>query len=389
VAIPKLLIDVSRLLGRLAKGRLPTGIDRVCLAYVERFAPGAQAVLQWRGLRRVLPAPASSELFSLLTGPGTAFLPRVAALMARASLNRTAVHRESGFYLNMGHTGLEAAGLARWLQRTSTRGIFMVHDLIPITHPEYCRPGEAQRHRSRMQTVLRTATGVVTNSRATLGTLKAFAQAEGLALPHAMVAPLAPAELVKPTGDPPLQAPYFVTLGTIEPRKNHLMLMQVWRELVLRCGPGAPHLVVIGRRGWECENVIDFLERCPALRGVVHELPECTDRELASYLAHARALLFPSFAEGYGIPLVEALRIGTPVIASDLPVFHEIAGDVPDYVDAIDGRGWIDAVAGYSVPSSSQRQAQVERLTSWVSPTWDAHFQRFTRFLEELDEPAP
>jgi glycosyltransferase involved in cell wall biosynthesis len=388
VALPKLLIDVSRLVGRLAKGRLPTGIDRVCLAYVERFAPAAQAVLQWKGLRRVLPGPESGELFSLVTGPSIAFLPRVARLIAGASLSPAAAFPGPAFYVNVGHTGLEAAGLERWLQRTSARGIFMVHDLIPITHPEYCRPGEAQRHRLRMRTVLRSAAGVVTNSRATLHTLTAFAHEEGIALPKAMVAPLAPAELIKPDADAPLSAPYFVVLGTIEPRKNHLMLMQAWRELVARRGTEAPHLVVIGRRGWECENVIDFLERCPTLRGFVHELSECTDRELAAYLGHARALLFPSFVEGYGIPLVEALRIRTPVIATDLPVFHEIAGDVPDYVDALDGLGWINAVVDYSSGSSPRRQAQLERLASWASPTWDAHFRRFTRFMEELDEPA-
>ena len=69
-------------------------------------------------------------------------------------------------------------------------------------------------------------------------------------------------------------------------------------------------------------------------------------------------------------------------------VRYLIAGDVPDYVDALDGLGWINAVVDYSSGSSPRRQAQLERLASWASPTWDAHFRRFTRFMEELDEPA-
>src|SRR5580698_988440 len=99
-----------------------------------------------------------------------------------------------------------------------------------------------------------------------------------------------------------ISEPYFVILGTIEPRKNHWLLLQVWRRLVERLGDRTPRLVVIGQRGWECENAVDMLERCEELRGVVTELPACPDVELTSYLRHARALLFPSFAEGYGMP---------------------------------------------------------------------------------------
>lgn len=64
---------------------------------------------------------------------------------------------------------------------------------------------------------------------------------------------------------------YFVVLGTIEPRKNHLLLLQVWRQLIEELGLAAPRLVIIGQRGWECEQVVDLLDRCEVLRGVVLE----------------------------------------------------------------------------------------------------------------------
>ncbi len=102
--------------------------------------------------------------------------------------------------------------------------------------------------------------------------------------------------------------------------------------------------------------MVDLLDRCVALKDHVTELPRCDDHELATWLAHAQALLFPSFIEGFGMPLVEALMLGVPVIASDLPVFREIAGDIPCYLDPIDGPGWRRAVLEYMSLQSSARE---------------------------------
>ncbi|MFD2497976.1 hypothetical protein ACFSTI_02685 [Rhizorhabdus histidinilytica] len=68
-------------------------------------------------------------------------------------------------------------------------------------------------------------------------------------------------------------------LSTIEPRKNHLLLLHVWRRMAETLGPErTPHLAIVGRRGWENENVLDMLERCEAIRGHVHELAGLSDR---------------------------------------------------------------------------------------------------------------
>jgi glycosyltransferase involved in cell wall biosynthesis len=178
--------------------------------------------------------------------------------------------------------------------------------------------------------------------------------------------------------------PYFVVLGTIEPRKNHCLLLQIWRQLIERLGDAAPRLVIIGQRGWECENVVDLLERCDALNGFVFEYSACTDTELATWLHHARALLFPSFAEGYGMPLAEALDLGVPVIASDLPAFREIAGDVPDYVDPLDGKRWSELVIAYSQSASPERTAQCQKMLGYAAPTWAGHFDQVELLMERL-----
>src|SRR5262249_44691063 len=143
-------------------------------------------------------------------------------------------------------------------------------------------------------------------------------------------------------------------------------------------------LVIIGRRGWEYENAADMLERCRELKGVVVEYPRCGDDELAALVDHAQALLFPSFVEGYGIPLAEALTRGVPVIASDLPVFHEIAGAIPDYADPLDGPRWAELISNYADPGGALRQRQLQRMHAFTVPTWERHFAIVDAFIKEV-----
>src|SRR4029453_3979761 len=136
-----LLIDISRLMGRTNRGLLPTGVDRVCLAYISHFADRAQAVIQREGWRRILPYGHSQELFALLQSPGSSFFLDAARIIARACVPPWPSQEGGGpIYFNPGPSGLDDDGMAAWLSRTRQRPVFMVHDLIPLTNPEYCRP---------------------------------------------------------------------------------------------------------------------------------------------------------------------------------------------------------------------------------------------------------
>ena len=202
-----LLLDVSRMVWRVWAGRLPTGIDRVCLAYLDRFADRALAVVQRGEFRLVLPADLSAALFTLLREGGAGFRPRLVALLGRAVLRRKRVPLAGKLYLNIGHTGLDAPGLPEWLAQRRLRPVFLIHDLIPITHPEFCRQGEDLRHVARMRHALASAHGVIANSRATLDALSRFAANEGLAMPESVVAWLGADEQVAPLPLPPPARP--------------------------------------------------------------------------------------------------------------------------------------------------------------------------------------
>jgi glycosyltransferase involved in cell wall biosynthesis len=386
----EILIEISGMLRRFMRGRVPAGIDRVGLAYVRHFADRARAVVRYRGRALVFSKDDSLKLFKRPPNPSPAYNWLVRGLVARQMISfRDDRDLAGAFYFNTGLSALDYPSSVELVRRLGLRVVFLVHDLIPITHPEFCGPGERENHVARMSDLFRLAGGVITNSNATLAELESYAATTGHTMPPSVAAPLAPVERTPAATERPMAEPYFVVLGTIEPRKNHWLLLQLWRRLVGRHGVRAPRLVVIGERGWECENAVDMLERCAALRGFVVELSACSDKDVATWLHHSRALLFPSFAEGYGMPLVEALSLGVPVIASDLPVFREIAGEIPEYLDPMDGIGWLARIESYSQIDSPERNAQLGRLLRFVPSTWPQHFRVVDDFLDRLRLELP
>jgi glycosyltransferase involved in cell wall biosynthesis len=378
------LIDVSRLIWRAWSLRLPTGIDRVCLAYLAHYGARSHAVIQKRSLRIVLNAKASDALFQLLLHGGPRMRTKLTTCLAQTSWQRERDIRGK-LYLNVGHTGLDARSLPDWLKRTKLRPAYLVHDLIPITHPHYCRAGEAGRHTKRMRHLLESADGVIANSQDTLDQLAQFAIDQNLSLPeHKLVALLGTEALpmTAPSLDRPSR-PYFVMIGTIEARKNHLLLFKIWQRLVQDLGKKAPMLLLIGQRGWEIDEVTQILDQDQSLQGHVVELGRCSDAQMISLLSGARALLMPSFAEGFGIPVIEALQSGTPVIASDLGVFREVAGDIPLYLRPDDAAAWMDAILNYSA-KSEDRQRQVSLIGNYTAPSWADHFRRVDSWLKGI-----
>jgi glycosyltransferase involved in cell wall biosynthesis len=176
--------------------------------------------------------------------------------------------------------------------------------------------------------------------------------------------------------------PYFVMLGTIEPRKNHALLLQIWRNYAETLPTGSiPELVLIGRRGWENESIFRMLDRCESVRPHLREMNGVADDELWPLLRGARAMLFPSFVEGWGMPMVEALALGVPVIGSDIPPFREAGQGIPDLLSPLDGHGWSERILEYATDDSSGRARQVARLPLFRPPTWQQHFEKVEAML--------
>jgi glycosyltransferase involved in cell wall biosynthesis len=403
--MPAALFDASRLVFRAAKGGALTGIDRVAMAYGRWLLswPDVEVVGCWSFKGRTFPVPQDllrwlAEPREQRAAPETSVWPELAAALAapdatvpalRARPSRgeglagdgwllEALRRATtvwpstrmspgDFYVNVSHYALGQGGLLGRLAARGLRPVVMIHDLIPIAHPEYCTPGGAPKHATRMSAVFDHAALVIANSRATADEIAVYAEQTGRVAPPLCVAPLGlePAFLA-PREERLSPAPYFVCVGTIEPRKNLAFLLTVWRRLAERMGAATPALVLVGRRGWENESVVDLLERSPAIERHVHEVCDLKDEELARLVSGATALLAPSFTEGFDLPSVEALALGTPLIASDIPVHRELAGGA-QLIDPLDGLGWLAAIEAAALHPPPRRAC--------APPTWARHFE--------------
>ena len=379
----EILIDITRLLHRFINKRLPTGVDRVSLAYIRHYGPVARAVFRHNGGKFVFRPTESAALFKWILTLGASGSPKPTiykGLITGCLMQNV----ENRFLFNTGHSGLESDAYVQMLRKQKVRPLFMVHDLIPLTHPQFCRSGEEQKHFMRLKNAMQVASGIICNSLATMEGLANLCRQHQWSMPPATVALLAPELPDAAYTYRPVLKPYFVFVSTIEPRKNHLMILQVWLKLAEKMGDSAPRLVIIGQRGWGFEEVSRLLKDSAILKQLVTEVSTCSDMDMVNYLKYSQALVFPSFTEGYGMPVVEALVLGVPVIASDLDVFREFAHDIPEYLSVDRPDLWVDVVTCYTAPDSPRRTAQINRLKDFVAPTWNEHFLRVDLLLDEL-----
>jgi glycosyltransferase involved in cell wall biosynthesis len=177
--------------------------------------------------------------------------------------------------------------------------------------------------------------------------------------------------------------PYFVTLSTIEPRKNLLFLFSIWRRLIEKHGPKTPRLVVTGSRGWENENIADVLERSRELGPYLVEVSDLCDEALAQLLAGATALVQPSAVEGFGLPLIEGLTLGIPVIASDIPAHREVALGYAELIDPIDGHRWLRTIEDMIEPTTQLAVRHRATNAAYVPMEWSQHVDQALAAIED------
>ena len=396
-----LLLDISRTVAR-ARLMAPTGIDRVERAYIQwALERDARFLAAFDGRQHLLGPEPVVELVGWLDGerdpPGLDMSGRVRLQrpvrlrQAQSLVRRSAIdtaqdagagdllrrqHPQGGIYLNTGHDNL-SPGLLAEIRSAGFYQAVMLHDLIPLDHPEFAREGTTEKFHQKFLAALG-ADLLILNSHHTARRARAHAPS---GLPRAVIVPLG-IEMPVVSAEPGHGT--FVCLGTIEPRKNHRMLLALWGRMWEARGQASPMLHIIGRRGWANEDVFRILDSHPMVGQsvIVHDSPR--DLDVRKLIASATALLFPTFAEGFGLPLAEALALGCPVLASDLPALREIGGHVPEWLDPNCSEDWQAAIDAYAMRDSQQRSAQCARMVNWQKPTWAAHFQAVENALETI-----
>jgi len=166
-----MLIDITRLLGLFFEGKLPTGLSRVGLSYIGRFHSQARAVVRYAGRWMELNGADSRRAFDALQVTDFSAAAGLRTCIAGAYVFGWTAGN-SRIFINTDYTGLDLPSYARVVRRRGLKPLFFLHDLLPIAHPEYFRPGEEARHRLRLQAVADLGQGLIVNSGVTLAALQ-------------------------------------------------------------------------------------------------------------------------------------------------------------------------------------------------------------------------
>jgi len=270
------------------------------------------------------------------------------------------------------------------LMAMRARGVeiyFCMYDVLPMLRPDVFPFGTEQHFGTFLRTVHRVADGVLCISRAVADELAGWIAAEGLTRPLPLqlgwfhlggdIDASAPSTGLPPDAGIVLDAlqerPSFLIVGTVEPRKGHAQTLAAF-ELLWQQGVDV-NLVVVGKEGWMVEEVAARMRDHAEKGKRLFWLAGISDEMLLKLYAGSAALLSPSEGEGFGLPLIEAAQHGIPIVARNLPVFREVAGDHAHYFDGRDPADLADALVDWL---ELHRAGRAPASTGMPWLTWDA-----------------
>jgi len=247
--------------------------------------------------------------------------------------------------------------------------VMTLHDLSPWMDPNWHCESDRVRHRTPILLRLGLAGMVITPSEAVR---KQAIEHFGLQASRVVAIPHAAAASFHPTASDTMMPPYLLYIGTIEPRKNVPMLIDAWREFH-REHP--IDLVIAGRRREDAAEI----EPEPGLR----ILGLTSEEELPALISRARAVVYPSYYEGFGLPVLEAMQCGAAVIASSDPAIAEVAGGAAILVDAHDRRAWVETLRAVSSNGEMLNDLRAKALRRAAEFTWTKTAQRTREVYEQ------
>ncbi|MCW2530250.1 MAG: hypothetical protein JWM76_5110 [Pseudonocardiales bacterium] len=260
--------------------------------------------------------------------------------------------------------------------------VVAVHDTVPWTHSELLTPRGARWHRAMVARAAQTADAVTVLTRAVADELVEFVPALRPERVHVIGAGVSRSLLDEPeTGEvsPVVPPGYLLSVATLEPRKG----LDVLLEALARLGERAPTLVLAGQPGWGGIEPLEQAARSGLAPGAVRVMGRVSDAELALLMRGAAAVVVPSRAEGFGLPIVEAMAVGTPVICSDVPAMVEVAADAAIVVPRGDAAALAEAILEVGQPRRRDELIRAGRLRA-TEFTWDAVADRARAVYAQL-----
>jgi glycosyltransferase involved in cell wall biosynthesis len=270
------------------------------------------------------------------------------------------------------------------LRRQGVQVQFVVYDLLCVLMPQYFVPGAADGF-SRWLEVVAESDGAICISRAVADELDKWVKENGPVRQRPFKIDWAhlgadvdnshPIKGLPVDGAKTLEQlrarPSFLMVGTLEPRKGHAQVLDAFEQL-WPLGVDA-NLVIVGKQGWMLEERVARLRAHPELGKRLFWLDGISDEYLEKLYAASTCLLAASYGEGFGLPLIEAAQHKLPIIARDIPVFREVAGEHAFYFDAKSPDDLAQAIQAWLTLFSSQQHPKSDHLP-WL--TWKESARR-------------
>jgi glycosyltransferase involved in cell wall biosynthesis len=266
--------------------------------------------------------------------------------------------------------------------------VITVHDLSFLYYPQ-CLTDESRRYYNRqIRWAVRRADHILADSHATKSDLISLLDVppEKVTVVHLAADgafhPVTDAEAGRIAGKYGLELGYLLCVGTLEPRKNLPGLLQAYRLLLDRGTTTAP-LVLVGGKGWLYDEVFERIEAL-RLEGYVRFLHDVPDTDLPGMYNAASVLTTPSFYEGFGLPALEAMACGTPVVVADRASLPEVVGDAGLLVDPDDTDSIAKALRRVLTDDPLRARMRELGLAQAASFTWERAAQATLAVYREV-----
>lgn len=277
----------------------------------------------------------------------------------------------------------DIAAIAALKRAVGFRFVLFCYDIIPLMFPHYFMPADAAAHRAYCQLAFPAADLVVFSSRTVEADVRAYCTAQRLALRATAVCDLG-ADVAAASPAMPLppgleKERYALLVSTIEPRKGHRLIYDAWLRLLAAGIPQRQRfkLVFAGREGWLVSDLMRDLRSDPRVAGTLLVITGAEDAELATLYRNAAFCLYPSRYEGYGLPVVEALRHGKAMLASTGGAVPETVGAFSPCLDPTDAEAWRMMLQTW-IEDRTARAPYEERIRAgFRHPNWDESARKF------------
>lgn len=293
------------------------------------------------------------------------------------------------------NTQLKRSYLFPILKQNGVKIVTQIYDLIPITHPQFCHENTTANFMVYVGANLRYADLIITSAETTVKVLNELTDKIGLERKKSAVVTLSSdfsnngKSDEKDVVDPDVKkiadkGDYLLMLGTIEPRKNHSIVIDALESGLAESGI---KVIFAGRIGWNVKELEKRIRKHPLYNKSLFFVEKPNDATVDHLYKNAFAVAFPTFNEGFGLPIIEAFMRGTPVVASDIDVLHEVAGDFADYFDPNDKDDLIRCVR--ELKNDPEKYARRKaRLKEYVPYTWDESAEDMMRAVASVSEGA-